>query len=140
MARVDKISPLQSIPEYYSDLTTNMDRNLITGQLARITNDEAVKESIKNLVLTSLNERPYQPTVGSRIRESLFEPIDDPLTIDNIRQSIIDCIKNNEPRAVDVVVQLNSNLDQNGYDVQIHFSLQNLTAVFLTEFFLQRIR
>jgi phage baseplate assembly protein W len=140
MSRADKISPLQKIPEYYSDFPINLDKNQVTGQVARLTNDEAVKQSLINLVLTNRQERPYQPYIGSRVRASLFDPIDDPFTLENIKQSIEDCIRDNEPRATSVVVELAPSLDGNAYDVQIHFSLINITAVFTANLTLERIR
>lgn len=140
MSRVDKISPLQKIPEYYSDFPINLNKNLVTGQVARITNDEAVRQSIIHLVLTNMNERPYQPHLGSRVKASLFDNIDDPFTIDNIRTSIDDCIKNNEPRATNVQVAVQPNLDNNAYNVEVLFSIVNITAVFKVNFTLERIR
>lgn len=140
MARVDKISPLQKIPEFYSDFPINLNKNLVTGQVARVTNDEAVRQSLIHLVLTNLNERPYQPYLGSRVKASLFENIDDPFTVESIRLSIEDCIKDNEPRATNVQISVQPTLERNAYQVEILFSLINITAVFKASFTLERIR
>jgi len=140
MSRADKISPLQNIPTYYADFPINLDKNQVTGQIARTTNEEAVKQSMIHLVLTSFNERPYQPYLGSRVKDSLFDNIDDPMVVEEIRSSIEDCIKNNERRATDVQVSIEPSLDQSAYNVQILFSLINITAVFVANFTLERIR
>jgi phage baseplate assembly protein W len=140
MARVDRISPLQKIPEYYSDFLTNFDKNMVTGQLARVTNEDAVKQSMINLVLTNLNERVYQPGAGSRVKQSLFENMDDPMVVEELKKSIVDCIRIGEPRAVNVGVVIREGLDQNAYEVQIRFSLLNITSVFTADFTLERIR
>ena len=140
MARVDRIIPKQKQPEYYSDFTMNLDKNLVTGQLLRITNAEAVKEAIVNLVLTGIKERPYQPWLGSRVKQSLFDNMDDEVAIDNIKNSIEDCIKNNDIRAKVLRINMEPATENNGYNVQVIFSIINVTEPLTAEFFLERVR
>jgi phage baseplate assembly protein W len=140
MSRADKILPKEKLPEYYSDFTINMDRNAVTGQLARITNAESVKQAIVNLILTSTKERPYQPYLGSQIRQSLFENIDDEVVIDRIEESVRNCLKGNDVRAQVLKVNVAENTDRNGYDVEIWFSIINITEPQVATIFLQRVR
>ena len=140
MARVDKISPIAKQPEYYSDLDINMTRNLITGELLRLTNDEAIKQALVTLILTSLSERPYQPWVGSNINSSLFGLADDPLTLEQIKTSIRECINNNEPRVNVEDIQIFDDIDNNGYNVRIVFSSINIQRLEAVDIFISRIR
>lgn len=140
MARVDKIIPKQKQPEYYSDFSINMERNLVTGQLLRLTNDDAVKQAIVSLVLTGPNERPYQPWLGSKIKSSLFDLADDEVTLDGIRTSITECIENNEPRVRVLNVEFHEDIDRNGYNVKIVFSTVNIQEPQVAEIFLERVR
>lgn len=140
MARVDKISPKLKMPEYYADFPMNLDRNAVTGQLSRITNEEAVKQAIVNLVLTGQKERPYQPWIGSRIKQSLFDNMDDELTIDNIKNSIKECIDNNDVRAKVLKINIEPNIDKNGYAVEVIFSIINIQQPVSAQFFLSRVR
>jgi phage baseplate assembly protein W len=140
MSRADKISITQKMPEYYSDFEINMSKNAITGQLARLTNADAVKQSLVGLVLTDPKERPYQPWLGSLIRRSLFDNIDDELTIDKIKDSIIECVKNNETRANILRINVEPDTEKNGYNVEVIFSIINLTIPQTARFFLERVR
>ena len=140
MSRADFITPQQKLPEYYSDMHINMDRNLVTGQLIRLTNDNAVKQSLVLLVLTSLGERYYQPWIGSKIKTSMFNLIDDPITIDNIKTSIKECIKNNEPRVNVENIALVEDIDNNGYNVRIVFSTINIQETESVDIFISRVR
>jgi len=140
MSRADRITPEQKVPEYYSDIPMNLDKNPVTQQIDRIINEECVSESIRNLVLTNVGERPYQPWLGSKIKGSLFDNIDDPITIENIKLSITDCIRDNEPRAQNVGVEIFSNIDDNAIGAKVYYSLHNITAVFVAELTIDRIR
>lgn len=140
MARVDRIIPQQKMPEYYSDFTMNLDKNLVTGQLLRITNADAVKEALINLVLTGQKERPYQPWLGSKVRQSLFDNIDDELTIDSIKTSVEECIQNNDVRAKVIRVNVQPDNERNGYNVEIIFSIINIQQPIVAQIFLSRVR
>ena len=76
----------------YSDLNLNFTRNPATGDVARLTDIEAVKRSVRNLVLTNQFERPFHPEIGSSVRALLFEnvtPLNAILLEDRIREVII---------------------------------------------------
>jgi len=57
----------------YSDILSNFNIHPIKKDLVRLTNEEAVKKSIINLIFTNKGERPFQPFIGSSIRQYLFE-------------------------------------------------------------------
>lgn len=139
MARVDRIKPIEKIPEYYSDIDINLSTNPITGSLARITNAEAVKQSIINLVLTNIRERPYQPYLGSQIRQSLFEPVS-PITIESIQSGIQEVITNHEPRAEVIQINVLDDVDNNTYVAQVIFSIININEPQTVQIELERIR
>lgn len=140
MARVDKISPKEKQPEYYADVPLNMDRNLITGQLARLTNDDAVKQSMVALALTSPKERFYQPWIGSRIQESLFDLIDDPNTLEEIRKSLQTCYDTNEPRVNIENIELEEDIENYGYNIRVTFSSINIQQLETVDIFVSRVR
>lgn len=125
MARSDKFTIETSKVEYNSDFLVNFDRNPVTGFLARVTNEDAVKQSIKSLLLTNRGERFYQPFVGSYLQSLLFEPID-PINEDRIKDTIRDTIEAYEPRAVIHDVRVSGDNDDNTYNVTIIFSLINI--------------
>ena len=124
MSRADKFSLEQKKREIYSDFLNSFDSNPFTGQLARVTNEQAVAQAIKNIVLTMHGERFYNSRKGSRIRSSLFETYDDTIE-DIIKLDLRDTLAVYEPRALinDIVVQ--DNLDGNSIGVTIIFQIIN---------------
>ena len=56
----------------YSDLNLNFTKNPATNDVARLTDIEAVKRAVRNLVLTNQFERPFHPEIGSSIRDLLL--------------------------------------------------------------------
>ncbi len=57
----------------FSDIDLNFTRNPISGDVNILTDDIAIKRSVRNLVLTSRFERLMQPDVECRISDQLFE-------------------------------------------------------------------
>ena len=123
----------------YSDLNLNFTRNPATGDVARLTDIEAVKRSVRNIVLTNQFERHIHPEIGSSVRALLFEnvtPLNAILLEDRIREVII----NFEDRAEITSVRVIDDADRNGYRVIINFQVLNsVENVTITEF-LQRLR
>jgi phage baseplate assembly protein W len=111
--------------ELYSDFLINFDMNPITGSLAKVTNEESVKQSLKNLILIAIGERFYYFYKGSRIRTSLFEIVD-PTNLEMIRVQINEACVAYEPRAKILDVVLREGLDKNSYDITVVFSIINI--------------
>lgn len=103
-------------------------KNPVTGFLAKVTNEEAVKQSIRQIIFTNKGERPYNPGFGSTVKSSLFNPLDS-ITIIAIKDSITESINNFEPRAIlnEVIVIPDEN--NNGIFVEIVFGIKNYQGV-----------
>ena len=97
----------------------------MTGLLARVTNEESVKLSIKNLILTRPNSRFYRPLVGSKINSLLFDPMDQ-ITESSLKTAITSTIRNYEPRCNLQEVIIQPNYATQVYRVTIIFSLINI--------------
>ena len=123
----------------YSDLNLNFTKNPATKDVARLTDIEAVKRAVRNLILTNRFERPFHPEIGRSIRALLFEtitPLNAVLLEDRIREVIV----NFEPRADLTGIQVFDEIDNNQYRVIINFRVINSSeGVTITEF-LQRLR
>jgi hypothetical protein len=124
MSRADRITPTQKQTEYYSDFLMNLDRNPISGELARVTNERAIIRSLKNLILTNKGERFFNSTIGCGLKRLLFEPMDD-VTTDLIKSSIQTTIEQNEPRVILIQVDAQAREDQDAYVIFITFALVN---------------
>ena len=126
MARIDYYTQLDVKQEYFSDFLSSFDKSPLSNDLARLRSDNSVKQSVRNLVLTNLGERLFQPDVGGNVSHMLFEPFTG-FTADDLKKDILNTIKQNEPRvsASDLTVQVIPNADQNQFTVNIFFYIMN---------------
>ena len=109
----------------YKDLNLNFTRNPVTGDVATVTDVNAVKRSIRNLLLTNHYERPFHPEIGSDNPALLFENFG-PITGNQLSRNIEEMILNFEPRARVETVECFPVPDSNRYDVRIYFYVENL--------------
>lgn len=122
-----------------SDFMTNFNRHPETDQLVRLTNSEAVKRSVRNLILTKRGERMFQPSVGSDIDRILFEPMTEQTTI-VLEQFIREVIKKYEPRVIDLQVYVQADDFNNSYAVSIVFNIINNSNPIAINLNLSRVR
>lgn len=133
------ITPRSVKKELYADFHMDLLQNPVSEDLARKLNEESIKESIRNLLLTDRGERLFQPEVGSDIRSMLFESIT-PDTLIILREMIRDTIISHEPRCNLISVDVVSAIDDNAVLVRVLFNVINSqTPVELTTT-LKRIR
>ena len=90
----------------------------------KVTDVEAVKRSVRNLVLLNSYEKPFHPEIAGDVRGLLFENMT-PLTSAVIARKIQDVIENFEPRARLTGVQAVPDFDRNAYEVSIYFYVVN---------------
>ena len=123
----------------YADLDFNFQAHPVTHKLRVRTNIEAIKQAIKNLVLTNRFEKPFKPTYGGNIKASLFENLDTG-DIAALRVGVEVVIQNYEPRGQVLDITVSDDLDHNGYKMSITFlPTTSLTPVAI-DLFLQRVR
>lgn len=138
--RPDKTTaPGSSRDVVFSDFTTSFKKHPVTGNLTRLTNDAAVEQALKNIILTDLGERPFQPTLGGDTRASLFEMIDN-FTSDKLEESIVRTIRNCEQRVDQLKVRVTPHPNENYYRVEIVYNLYNSRTERRTEITLTRNR
>ena len=108
----------------YADLDLFFSKKNSDSDINKVTEVQAVKRSVRNLVLLNHYEKPFHPEIGSGIREMLFELMT-PVTAIVLTRKIEDVIKNFEPRARLVGVSAFPDLDRNAYEVKIEFFVVN---------------
>ncbi len=108
----------------YTDLDLFFGRKTSDSDISKVTDIQAVKRSIRNLVLLNHYEKPFHPEIGSGVRDMLFELMT-PVTAVILTRKIEDVINNFEPRARLVAVRAFPNLDRNAYDVSVEFYVLN---------------
>ena len=124
----------------YTDLDLFFGRKSVSKDINKVTDVQAVKRSIRNLVLTNHYEKPFHPEIGSGVRDMLFELMT-PLTAHILTRKIEDVIENFEPRARLISVRAIPNLDRNEYECTISFYVVNTpTELVDLTVFLERLR
>lgn len=123
----------------FKDLDFNFTSLSTTGDVARKTNVEAVKQSMKSLIQTGFYERPFNPALGTSIGNMLFE-LNTPLLRRRIATTIKEVITNYEPRAKILDVTVDDNSDNNEYRVRIYFFVVNSSQQEVFETYLTRTR
>ena len=124
----------------YTDLDLFFAKKSTSKDISKVTDIQAVKRSVRNLVLTNHYEKPFHPEIGSGVRGILFEPMT-PLTAYVLTRKIEDVITNFEPRARLIGVNAIPNLDRNEYECTVSFFVVNApTELVDLTIFLERLR
>lgn len=126
-------------PTKFSDFNLSFTPHPFTGDIPLLKNEDAIKNSLKNLMLTGFYERPFYPDKGCGIYHALFELIS-PGTAMSIQEHIQTVIDNYEPRVNVIEVIVEPDYDNNGYDVTLRYEIINEVTVMEIEFFLERVR
>lgn len=136
---IPTITPLGKKRELYSDFHKDLTVNPISLDLATKKNEESVKESLRNLILTDRGERLMQPNIGSDVRASLFENAT-PVTLKILEERVRDVINNYEPRVSIIDVDVTSLYDDNRVRVTIYFYVKNREEPLSVDVFIERVR
>ena len=126
--------------QVYKDLDLFFGKKNTSKDISKVNGIQAIKRSVRNLILTNIYEKPFHPEIGSGIRGLLFEPLS-PITAFVLSQKVEDVIENFEPRARLVGVRANPDLDRNAYEISVEFYVQNApTELVDTTVLLERLR
>lgn len=124
----------------YSDLDLFFSRKNSNSDINIIEDVQAVKRSIRNLVLLNPYEKPFHPEIGSGVRDILFENMN-PITSIVLARKIEDVITNFEPRARLQAVRATPDFDRNAYSVTVDFYVRNHpTQLVELDLMLERLR
>ena len=108
----------------YTDLDLFFGKKSSDSDISKVTDIQAVKRSIRNLVLLNVYEKPFHPEISGGVREMLFELMT-PITAQIIAKQVENVINNFEPRARLVGVRVQPDLDRNLYELTIEFYVVN---------------
>jgi phage baseplate assembly protein W len=131
-------NPISREPDY-SDLDLDFLPHPVTGDVVRKTGTDAVKRSMRNLILTNFYEKPFRHGIGSNAIKLLFDNMT-PLTSSFLKDAIIEVLRNYETRVEVLDVKVGMDFDNNGYNVTIDFIVLNRNLPVSVSLFLERIR
>ena len=123
----------------FKDLDLNFTAHPVTGDVTRRYDEEAIKRSIRNLLMTNNFERPFHSDIGSQIRAMLFEPVT-PLLAASLKRVIINTITTYEPRAILDDVSVTIDPDNNSAYVSVVFTIINTFSPVKLDVIIERTR
>lgn len=140
ITRADTFTEAKKKIEFFSDFVDSFAKTPYGNQLSRLTNEKSVNQSLKNLILTNIGERLFQPFVGSNVKASLFEP-NTITTLSSLEFYIQNTIENFEPRVNLIRVVAESNLNnENEIIITLIYNLINNPENITFTFLLKRVR
>lgn len=121
----------------FRDTPIGFTKNPFTKDISTVSNEEAIKQSIKNIVLTSPGEKLFNYNFGSTVYNSLFEQLD-PFLVDSIQTEILNTISNYEKRVEVTRIDCAADYDYNSIDVTLEYKIIGLPVIETITFALQR--
>ena len=123
----------------FSDIPISFTAHPITGNVKKNINRDAVKNSVRNIILTNHGERFFKPKFGGNVTSKLFENASK-FTEFNTARSIRIALANYEPRAEVIKVKVTANPDTNNLTVSLKFRVTNDPEPITLDVLLERIR
>ena len=126
----------KNLSRQFRDFGIGMKANPNTEDFSVVKNENAIKQAMKNLLLTQFGERPFQPNTGSRVRGTLFENFD-VFMIEGLTDEIKNTLRRLEPRIIvnDVRTVIE---DRNELAVEIDYTIVGQTLVQTVDFLLEK--
>jgi phage baseplate assembly protein W len=145
ISRADKItqqnqpSQFQAQQKKYTDFTTNLDVHPDTGDLFRITDVNAIKRSLKNIMLTNYYERPFQPKLATNIQGMLFENVGTEV-LSMLSDTITYAINKYEPRVNVLSLNASASNDADSVTINLVFTINNIPDTQTMSVVVSRVR
>lgn len=146
---IKKIISIEDGNQNTSIIKANKDRSYIdvdlsfeakpSGDIYKKTDVQAVRQAVKNLILTNYYEKPFDLFFGANVAGQLFELADDKLN-NEIKQNIIEAIEFYEPRANVINIDTNVLPNNNTLNVTVTFSIRNIAEEVTVQANLSRLR
>jgi len=108
----------------FTDISLGFGSNPATADVVQVTNEDAVKASIRNLISTKNFERPFHPEIGCQLHTLLFENFT-PVTIEIAKRMVADVLRAYEPRANIQEIRVADSQDTNELIITVIFTLIN---------------
>jgi phage baseplate assembly protein W len=119
--------PLENISRGFKDISLSFLRHPVTNDIGVLSNEDAIKRSVVNLVRTKIGERFFNSLLGSNVENYFFELADNGI-VDPLQEEIKNVLSNFEPRISNVIVNVEIYPDSNELDVTITYDIVGLAV------------
>ena len=130
---------LGKVSRSFKDLSFNFTKHPITNDIVVLKNEEAIKQSVKNLVLTKIRERPFRPEIGTDSTSYLFE-LNRNTASNELLQQIENVLETYESRIILQRIDVDTDDSLHSYDISIEYlivglppEVQNLSFILVRE-------
>ena len=111
----------------FRDISLSFSRHPVTNDIAILVDEDAIKRSVMNLVRTKVGERFYNPLLGSRIEDQMFEIAGSDAAME-LEDDIVLLLDNFEPRVANTQVKVVYPMDSNSLIIEISYDIVGITA------------
>ena len=111
----------------FKDINLSFKRHPVTNDVLTVSDEDAIKRSVKNIIFTILGEKPFEPEFGSVINDSLFElstSLNEMRVADEIKQSLL----NYEPRIDNIKIDVSIYPDSNDLNCTVQYDIVGIPA------------
>lgn len=123
----------------WRDLDLSLKIHPIRKDIIPLKDDVAIKNAVKNLLISNFYDRPFAPDKGANLKGLLFEP-NDPITRISMREQIRAVIKKYEPRVAVQKIDISDTNNENGYRIVVSFRIKEYDSNESVEIILRRLR
>ena len=120
--------PVERVSRGFKDISMSFKINPINSDLIATKNETAIARSVRNLVFTRPGEKFFNPNLGSKVYESLFDNMDE-VSASVVEDDIKDTIDNYEPRVRLISVKATPDYEGNAFDVVITYDIIGIDAL-----------
>ena len=106
----------------FKDINLSFKRHPVTNDVLTVSDEDAIKRSVKNIIFTIVGEKPYSPDFGSRINDSLFE-LTTSLSEISISDQIISSLRNFEPRIDNIEASVSILADSHEMNCTVQYEI-----------------
>ena len=111
----------------FKDINLSFKRHPVTNDVLTVSDEDAIKRSVKNIIFTILGEKPFEPNFGSVINDSLFE-LDTTLNRVRISDEITQSLNIYEPRIDNIEVTVQIYADSNELNCTVQYDIVGIPA------------
>lgn len=116
---------MASVSRAFKDISLSFKRHPVTNDILVLKNEDAIKRSVQNIVLTIIGEKPFDPDFGTTINDALFE-LNTAVQSIGLEEQIRSTLVLYEPRIDNVVVTVSIEADTNAMFATIQYDIVGL--------------
>ncbi len=116
---------MAGISRTFKDISLSFKRHPVTNDIISLKNEDAIKRSVQNIVLTMVGEKAFVPYFGTNVNDSLFN-LNTSVEAVGLKEQITTAINNFEPRVDNLNIAVTIDADSNDMYATIEYDIIGL--------------